>query len=1180
MAIPDVPVPVEEEIEGSAFARSLVDTPLSNQKDSENPITFGQRFDSDELEILSTLMIQTQSNQQFAAAALNGDYGEAVKNKFQNTEDKFNLYNRQPIEEDPNPFQLPEFIQNKIPFIPKQRKLQRELNSYGFSGRDQYRDPYANAMVDLGMDLYPGAGLVPSAKSIFTGQFPKDTGNDLTKSVRFLRNFYDRHLDPDELERMFIKARGYKPEEVDAQYLGGSENKKLGLVIKTPDTNGYEVFDQPYLTGFDILETIGTDSASWLGEYVARRYGRYKGWGKTTFSTGVTKSIFGRAREVAATGTQFGIGGATGEFARLWTGSLLDFNDYSMGEILDRSAMTGVIATGSVIAGDVAIRILTKLKDLPRGLVPDAVFKELKKSFEKAFNSGRKNNKKPPVVLVQGENGEWAWEEVAQETLDDVQLIDAEKITELITTKDIQDAVSKLLPDVNYTIEGKNKILNLGAALPRDQYVNDLEHIYLKNAKDPGIRKIYNAMIGGQKDVLNQFLYALNDATGATIDRNVSAADLAEDFEQIGVDRIQIIRDGQEQSLGSVLETLGGLEDDPGKIGKDLAAQIPSPRLGEGFMKRDEMQIKILKDEFLKPSFDKWYKAVGNEQYADLTTNARFIKFPTKEWKNIGEQYKFFQMEDAKDAKNSLYNILGVDSANKLRKLQGLGEVGTGGFVNPNFDMEEMNDMRVVLNKFATDTSNSSAELAARRLERGLERQMNFMVNSKASDLMNEERALSGLPKIPLNLNENNKNALALEEWKRTNKFGIDLQDTWTNLKRDIFTSKVINDTQGLQSNPENFVNNLVTNTPAFSKTYRNAEQLTYILDKTSSPLLDQLRRSTSAYIQNNVLGKEFATPTLKAKAFNDWAKKHQGLLKAVYPEDIFKKFTNFKQFQTNVIQPLAAADQKIVEIEQTFGNNNFTNLVTTYLDEGASFKRGGGYKKQQKFFLDAIKKDPILQNKVSSITKGWLLNTVMIRDPENVPMLDTDALNTLMTEGFGSKRTGNTFEDFLAPLIGKEGKQYVYNLEILNNITQRQAGMRESEATLADKSLTEPQTTFWERLFIAPLTQFGRRVTNLRNMTGDNSARLLAEMLLDPKKFDKVMKTRNRDLNHQEFARYLIANKIISGVALNNKLSSYSDSEEDKDFIMPDEITETVDTLDYIYNEVLPDNPFRGDPE
>ena len=437
------------------------------------------------------------------------------------------------------------------------------------------------------------------------------------------------------------------------------------------------------------------------------------------------------------------------------------------------------------------------------------------------------------------------------------------------------------------------------------------------------------------------------------------------------------------------------------------------------------------------------------------------------------------------------------------------------------------------------------------------------MVTSQASEL-------SG---IPLNLKENSKNALALEEWKRNNDFGVDLEDAWTNLRQDIYTAKVINDTQGLQSNPENFINNLVSKTPAFSETYQNAEQLAYVLDKTSSPLLDQLRRSTSAYIQTNVLGKEFATPTLKAKTFNDWAKKHQGLLKAVYPDDVFKKFTNFKQFQTNVIQPLAAADEKIIEIEQTFGNNSFSNVVTSYLDEGSTFKRSGEFKKQQKFFLDTIKKDPILQNKVSSITKSWLLNTIMIRDPENVPMLDVDALNNLMTEGFGSKRTGNTFESFLAPLIGKEGKQYVYNLEILNNISQRQAGMRESETALADREITLPQTGILERFFIPPLTQTGRRITNLRNMTGDNSTKLLAEMLLDPEKFDKVMKARKRDLTLQEFARYLITNKIISGVSLNSKLSAYEDPDENKKFTKPfidENITETVETLDYIYESIL----------
>ena len=689
---------------------------------------------------------------------------------------------------------------------------------------------------------------------------------------------------------------------------------------------------------------------------------------------------------------------------------MLDLNDYDLGEIAERSALTGVIATGSVIAGDIAIRILTKLKDIPRGLVPDASFRSLKESFQKAFNTGRRKNNQPPVVLVQNpETSEWYWEEVAQETLDSAKLIDAERLSEEITTKDIQTAVSKLLPDINYTIEGKDKILNLGAALPKDQLINDLEHVFLKNAEDPEIRKIYDGMIKGQENLLQRFLYALNDATGAIIDKNVSAADLSNELAQIGTNRVEILRAGQEESLSNVLDLLGGLEDDTGKIGTELAELVPDPSAGAGFMERDRLQIKALKEKFLQESFDNWENALSNPQYKDLTTNAGYLKTPTRAWENLRNQYKEFQLEDAANARESLFTILGEDSARKLRRFKGLGKPGEG-LVNPDYTMAELNDMRVVLNSFASETNNMSAERAARNLERGLEGQMQYMINSKASEL-------SGLP---LSMAKGGKNAIALAQWKKDNNFGIDLENSWQVLKEDIHRARVISDTQALQNNPENFINNLVDNSPKFSQTYTNAQYRVYILDKTGSPLLDQLRRSTSAYIQNDVLGGEFQDLNAleKAKVFGKWATEHEGLLKAVYPEEIFGKINNSKQFRLNVVQKLEKAERKIFEIEQTFGNDSFTNIVTSYLDQDGSFKRGGDYKRNQQKFLSMVKDSPVLQNRLSSIAKSWLLNTVMERDAENVPVLNTDKLNSLFTEGFGTTETGETFEKFFAPLL------------------------------------------------------------------------------------------------------------------------------------------------------------------
>ena len=1153
----------QEERKQSAFAESLIDTPLSNQALAENPITFGKRFDADELEILSLYFVDTQANKDFINLVEKGGAGENAQRKFKDTLDKFALYNRAPIEEEPNPYQLPEFIQNKIPFIPKQRKLQRELNAYGFTGRDQYVDPYLPSA--LGAAVSPAGVLIEKLKN-FTNE---EAESDIYKSMRFARLFYDRYLSPSEIERMAIKAGGYDPKDVDAQWIDPDQHK-LGIVFKTPDTNGYEVWDQPYISPMDLFETIGTEGPALTGEFIARRLALKKGIGKSTFSTGVTKSIFQRMKELGATGVTYGVGGATGEFARLSMGSILDLNDYDLGEIAERSALTGVIATGSVIAGDVVLRILTKIKDLPRGLVPDASFKSLKESFEKAFNTGRRKNNQPPVVLVQNpETLEWYWEEVAQETLDSAKLIDAERISEEITTKDIQTAVNKLLPDINYTIEGKDKILNLGVALPKDQLINDLEHVFLKNAEDPEIRKIYDGMIKGQENLMQQFLYALNDATGATIDKNVSAADLSNELAQIGTNRIEILRAGQEEGLSNILNVLGGLEDDTGKIGTELATLVPDPGSGAGFFERDRLQIKALKEEFLQPSFDNWENALSNPKYADLTTNARYLKTPTRGWENLRNQYQEFQTEDAANAKESLFTILGEDSARKLRRLKGLGNPGEG-LVNPNYTMSELNDMRVVLNSFASETNNTSAEIAARKLERGLEQQMQYMINSKASEL-------SGLP---LSMAKRGKNAIALAQWKQDNNFGIDLENSWQVLKEDIYRAKVINDTQSLQNNPENFINNLVEKTPKFSKTYTNAKNLVYILDKTGSPLLNELRRSTSAYIQNNVIGGEFSDLNAleKSREFGKWATEHEGLLKAIYPEETFGKINNPKQFRLNVVQKLEEAERKIFEIEQTFGNDSFTNIVTSYLDQSDSFKRGGDYKKQQQKFLELVKDSPLLQNKVSSIAKSWLLNTVMERDAENVPVLNPDKLNNLFTEGFGSTETGETFEKFFAPLIGgAEGKQYVYNLKILNNIGQRQAGMLESTEGLADKEITMPQTGWLERFFIPPLTQTGRRITNFRNITSSRSQRIMAELLLDPKLFNKVMKTRKRDLNIQEFARYLLANNAISAYEVNNKLSSYEDPEKKHGQYTSkfynnrmDEISDAVDAFNYVTDEII----------
>ena len=52
-------------------------------------------------------------------------------------------------------------------------------------------------------------------------------------------------------------------------------------------------------------------------------------------------------------------------------------------------------------------------------------------------------------------------------------------------------------------------------------------------------------------------------------------------------------------------------------------------------------------------------------------------------------------------AKEDLYQLLGSDGTNTLRKLQGLGVKGEGGFVRHEYTLKELGDAREVLNKYA-----------------------------------------------------------------------------------------------------------------------------------------------------------------------------------------------------------------------------------------------------------------------------------------------------------------------------------------------------------------------------------------------------------------------------------------------------------------------------------------------
>ena len=92
--------------------------------------------------------------------------------------------------------------------------------------------------------------------------------------------------------------------------------------------------------------------------------------------------------------------------------------------------------------------------------------------------------------------------------------------------------------------------------------------------------------------------------------------------------------------------------------------------------------------------------------------------------------------------------------------------------------------------------------------------------------------------------------------------------------------------------------------------------------------------------------------------------------------------------------------------------------------------------------------------------------------------------------DGYSIKGAGsdaNTFENVVVPLLGKNGKKYVKNLRVLDEMLQRELVQPTPGSIAAYKELTDPGIAWWKRMLIKPLTQLGRRVTATERLAGTN---------------------------------------------------------------------------------------------
>jgi hypothetical protein len=341
------------------------------------------------------------------------------------------------------------------------------------------------------------------------------------------------------------------------------------------------------------------------------------------------------------------------------------------------------------------------------------------------------------------------------------------------------------------------------------------------------------------------------------------------------------------------------------------------------------------------------------------------------------------------------------------------------------------------------------------------------------------------------------------------------------------------------------------------------------ILNKEGSDDVLELQKGMAAYIKSKILTDANKTPFQIAQAYRDFMKNHEGTLKLIFGKDGYKQTFDYspKKFQREVIDEIQKRDDRIATLKARFGdatnpNFKFSNVIESLLTAGKVGKQSGRILEDQKYLLNIIKNDKDLQKKVTQITKRFIRDEILQpkQGTGGLFELSGDKLDNFLKEGFGPAGddvVGSplTFENFIEPLLGKEGKEYVKNLRILNEMVQREIGPQSSAAVeralLSGEGIASPITGFrmLMRMTIAPLTQAGRRLTALSNRVNENSRKFIGEMLLGKdgshELFEQTMATAQGRVNIQNFLRFLYAYNTVASRDLANNIKYYDIEEK-----------------------------------
>ena len=892
---------------------------------------------------------------------------------------------------------------------------------------------------------------------------------------------------------------------------------ELGFRYKPEGSETYQVLNSPYIEGTDFIKQVIAEGPALIGDIAATT------WAATTNPLGgkyqIPKTLLGTVGRIGGLSAAATTGTIGGEWVRLTSGTLKGAHDMSITEMMNESQLPALIAFGGTAAVSSAQKVLPAIYESIVGKrIPPEFYEYLAKLNAKYIqeekgvpaSSGFKFNQKQLTV---------------------------KEINEQID--ELGDFIGQSLPSYKPTGAGLSAADDDLAKLSAD-----FEYIFLENALNPKYKAIYAEIKAGNQDVIKR----LTENISSKRFKNASV-----EIDEAVMGRVQQKIASFTDAQNSIINKLRDPKYFDQNIDDVLFETVPKRGSSATFPK-ETFNLKDAQINYLNRYTDEFNTVLTNPKYSDLKISStkslqnnvgRYFD-TTQSKKNI---QKFISDMDDPDIKKVFGNVIGKNRETLMRLM---GRDKSGKFSRANLTLDELFQLRTAMNKIRATHPVPGVQKLAGEIEESLGLSLDKSIQ--------DHIWVNKLGNKTFRRKYNKKQNAEIEQYKIDNDYGIDIANSYRNMTNAYSdTRNVLLTTLLKQGNPDKLASTILNQGPT------NVTSFMRVLQEAGDDGAMQIRKSIAKHIDDNILD-EGAPALTNIKNYKTFVKENQDVLKAVFGDD-FRTMFNPAGFN-RVVNKINKYDEKILMLKAVYPDASNTAPVFDIVDDiirsSKSELETGRTAAKIRFLMDTVGDDVILQEQIQAITKRFITRDMLdlAKGGDGLWKINPEKLNKVLNEGPGPVGlTGQTFEEIYVPLLGgnKAAEQYTKNLRLLNNIIMREAGVGPSEgAKIAIKESTAafPGATFLFRMFIAPLTQTGRRATAINRALNARAGDFMAELVANPKLLDDTLKYMEGKIALNRYVNILSSYGIVSFNDIGEELQYYNtELKTNKKTTMTDEL-------------------------